>query len=87
MITMKKLVILFLILTALTLSLLSCTSTTDELPSGRASEVRIENGDSYWDLGSGNFRYINETTIEFIRDYDGKTLYLSTSTLIDIIVE
>ena len=83
---MKKFA-LFFISIILVLSLSACASTNNNLPSGRASEVRIIGGSSYWDLGSGTFKYINDTTIEFVRDIDGKIYYLSTATLIDIIVE
>ena len=83
---MKKFA-LFFISIILVLSLSACASSNNNLPAGRASEVRINNGDSYWDLGSGDFKYISDTTIEFIRDSNGKTYYLSTAMLIDIIVE
>ena len=82
---MKK-IILFFIIAMFMLSFSGCVS-DNNLPAGRASEVRVNSGDSYWELGSGDFKYINDTTIEFIRDVDGKVYYLSTSTLIDIIVE
>ena len=77
----------FFVTIILLFSLSGCVSSDSELPSGRASEVRINNGNSYWDLGSGNFQYISDTTIKFVRDSDGKVYYLSTSTIIDIIVE
>lgn len=83
--SVTKTILLLLLIAAALLPLSGCASHRS-LPAGIASEVRITNGDSYWNLGGGKFRYLNDTTIEFIRGSDGKTYYLSTATLIDIIV-
>ena len=83
---MKKITLLFVAI-IFVMSLSGCGCSDHNLPAGRASEVRINHGDSYWELGSGNFKYLSDTTIEFVRDVDGRVYYLSTSTLIDIILE
>lgn len=60
----------------------------DSFPKGRASEIRgLSTGGGTWSFGSGYYEYINETTIKFTRDKDGKTYYLSTGTLMYIIEE
>lgn len=83
---MKKIISLALVI-ALSLMLVSCTKSSSDLPSGRAASVVVDNVGTRFALGSGSFKYLNETTIEFVRDYDGKTYYLSTATLVCIEVE
>lgn len=86
---MKKISAIILVCLLIIVSMLSgCSSNKNILPKGRASDVSIMDSDSKsWFLGSGDFEYLNETTIKFVRDYDQETYYLSASTLRYIVCE
>ena len=79
---MKKLMFLFVVLATVIFS--SCSNS---LPRGKASTVKIMDGSSWRNLGSGQYEYVTENTVKFIRDDDGETYYLNTDNLIYIIEE
>lgn len=82
---MKKVIAIILAI-VFAFALTACSN--GSLPKGKASEITgMSSGGGTWSFGSGYYEYINETTIKFIRDKDGKTYYLSAGTLMYIIEE
>lgn len=77
---MKKILIISICIFITLLAFTGCNSNNSSLPKGRASSIYIIDNDRR-DMGSGEFEYLNETTIKFISDEDKRTYYFSTSNL------
>ena len=75
----KEVSIVCIVIAILLLSIFILSSCFPSLPKGRASAFVVSStNNSSYDYGSGKFKYLNESTVKFVSDRDGKTYYFST---------